>query len=236
MNYKIINNENNLRNFINFLPELQSHEMYYVSLFARKKYAPEILKDDKSQLKRFTSNKQFLFSKIKQLECEIGSYIAKNDTPIPQESLAVYISINPRDMIKATKDSLKEFVNKITENYNGYNPHQLVLSNIQTACSRKVYFEFDFDNVDLNSTLEQIKSDAKINMDCLRTVITRGGFHLLVEIEKIEKQYTKTWYNSISKLEGVDVCGDKLIPIPGCLQGGFEPVLITNLLKIINGK
>jgi hypothetical protein len=229
MNYKIINNETNLKQFIDFLPELKNHEMYYVSLFARKKYAPELLKDDKAQLKRFTSNKQFLFSKIKQLECEIGSYIAKNNTPIPQESLALYISINPRDLIKATKNSLKEFVDILYENYNGYNPHQIVLSNIQTSCTRKIYFEFDFDNVDFIETLEQIKNNGKINTDCLRAVITRGGFHLLVELDKIEKQYTKTWYNSIAKLPGIDVKGDKLIPIPGCLQGGFEPILIKDI-------
>ena len=37
MNYKIIENEPQLVEFIEWLPELQENEYYFVSLFARKK-------------------------------------------------------------------------------------------------------------------------------------------------------------------------------------------------------
>jgi hypothetical protein len=46
---------------------------------------------------------------------------------------------------------------------------------------------------------------------------------LLVDYEKIDKEFTKTWYNAISKIEGVDVRGDNLLPVVGCYQGGFIP-------------
>lgn len=39
MNYKIIINEQILKDFIeNFLPDLESHEQFYVCLFSRSKY------------------------------------------------------------------------------------------------------------------------------------------------------------------------------------------------------
>lgn len=223
MNYKIIEDEAKLRHFIDWLPELQDNETYYVSLFARNKYAPE-LKGDKAQLKRFTSSKEYLFDKIKQLECELGAYKIKG-VAIPQNALALYITPNPRDLEKASKNALIRFAELITKPYNGYNPHQEVMTEIQKAHSRKIFFDLDFDNVDLDQTLEKIKDF--INMDCVHIVKTRGGFHLLVELAKMDKAFEKNWYKNLTSLEGCDVRGDNLLPVVGCAQGGFVPYLYT---------
>jgi hypothetical protein len=220
MNYKIIQDEALLREFVDWLPDLQKNETYYVCLFARNKYAPE-LKGDKAQLKRFTSDKAHLFDKIKQLECEVGSYKVK-DTIVPQEALALYITPNPRDLEKASKNALIRFAELITRPYNGYNPHQEVMTEIQKAASRKVYFDLDFDNVALDETLEKL--EPMINMNCVKIVKTRGGFHLLVELAKLDKAFEKSWYKNLSSLEGCDVRGDNLLPVVGCSQGGFVPI------------
>lgn len=221
MNYKIIADERKLVEFINWLPELKPDETYYCCLFARKKYAPESgLKGDKSQLKRFTSNKQYLFDKIKQLECEVGSYLS-NGIVVPQESLALYITPNPRSLTLATRNSLIEFAKRITGSYDGYNPHQLVMSEIQKAASGKRYHDFDFDFVEVEAVKEILKG--QINEDALTFVKTRGGFHLLIDYNKVHLNYRKSWYNTVSKIEGVDVSGDGLLPVVGCYQGGFVP-------------
>lgn len=224
--YIIITDKEKLREFIEWLPDLKNGECYYVCLFARSKYAKEYgLSSDKQQLKRFTTSKEYLIEKLEQLEIQLDRYYQKH-SPIPQQALAVYITPNPRSYVKATKESLKKFVDLITNEYNGYNPHQEVLSQIQVACGTKKYFDLDFDN----TTIEEMKPmiDGKINEDCLTYVQTRGGFHLLVELEKIEKQYIKNWYNNLTKLPNCDVRGDNLLPIPGTYQGGFTPVLFKN--------
>lgn len=225
MNYKIIQNKALLRDFIDWLPALERHETYYVSLFARNKYEQKtkVLKADKAQLKRFTTNKENLFDKLKQLEVEVGAYKAGGQI-VSQETLAVYINPNPRDLIKATKQSLIKFAELITRDYNGHNPHQEVMSEIQKAYSRKIFFDLDFDNVPLESTMEEVKKF--INKECLKILKTRGGFHLLIELSKLDKTYEKTWYKNISSIEGCDIKGDNLIPIVGCTQGGFIPHFI----------
>ena len=72
--YKIINDEEALINFINWLPDLRDNETFYLSLFARKKYAPEagfVKANDKTQLKRFTAIKLNMLDKIKQKNWKI---------------------------------------------------------------------------------------------------------------------------------------------------------------------
>ena len=84
--------------------------------------------------------------------------------------------------------------------------------------------DFDFDDITINEIKPELKTI--INEDALTFIKTYSGFHLLVEVKKIKKEYFKTYYNAISKLPNCDVRGDNLLPIPGCTQGNKVPELI----------
>ena len=230
MNYSIVKDEEILRDFINWLPDLERDETYYCALFSRKKYTDDPnIKSDKSQLKRFTTKKEYLFQKLKQVETEVGTYY-QDKYPIPQDSLSVYISVNPRSFVKAAKNGLITLANLITKDYSGYNPHQVIMSEIQKAWGRKIFIDFDFDfplekkEMDIDSIKNKIFQ--YVNKEAVNILLTRGGFHVLIETLKIEKEFEKTWYKNIFGLSGVDVKGDNLIPIPGCFQGGFVPYFL----------
>lgn len=223
--YRIIKNLDQLESFIRWLPALAENEIFYLALFARKKYCEQVknIKTDKAQCKRFTSKTPRLIEKIRQLECPVDSYSIKGIT-IPQEALALYISVNPRDLYEATKNGLIKFANLMTQPYNGYNPHQEIMSEIQRSCSRKVWLDFDFDGVELQPTIEHISRS--LNLDCVRVLKTHSGFHVLVNLKTIHSEFSKTWYRNITQLPGIDVRGDNLIPVPGCVQGNFVPHFI----------
>ena len=226
MNYKIVKDEKLLKEFIDWLPELRETEKYYLCLFARNKYCKELthIKSDKAQLKRFVSDKERMFQKIKQLEIEVGWYRQKHMV-VPEEALALYITPNPRDMWKATVNSMVKLANCIRDQNIMVNPHQEVLSEIQRTKSRTCWIDFDIDKEgeQLDHAVEYIKKH--INEDAVVWLRTRGGMHCLVDPNKVEQQYKSNFYVKILAL--ADQTGDNMIPVPGCTQGMFIPHFIT---------
>lgn len=224
-NYKIIKDTTLLKEFIDWLPDLQEYEKFYYCCFSRKKYiqdkslAPNS-STDKNQLKRGLSDKERLLEKLWQLEVPYGAYINRTTKqPIPQESLAVYITPNPRDCYKSTLNGAICLINAIKNRYTRFNPHQEILSEIHRTPSKKKYLLFDFDTEDENVIRRAIDI-----VDGYCTVIkTRGGYHLHVHLDKTKEISEKMWHKQISSFIEVDVTGDNMTPIVGCTQGGFVP-------------
>jgi hypothetical protein len=224
MNYEVVSNSLLMEEFINWLPDLKPGETYYVALLARNKYAKHLgigtFNSDKHNCKRFAATKKDLMDKIKQLECEVGTYVLKG-IPIPQEALSLYITINPRDHVRATKQSLVKFAELVASGSTNHNVFQEAMSQLHKSPGTKNYLDIDFDGVkpeDFKKAVQGI-----INEDAVTILHTRGGFHALVDLRKVEKQYTKSWYNKVVNMPGADIRGDNMIPIPGSYQGGFMP-------------
>lgn len=222
MNYKIITDEQAFREFIEWLPKLQSNERFYVCLAARSKYCKDIvhISSDKGQVRRLLCTKDAIFDKVKQMECEVGSYKHRG-VVIPQEALALYIHPNPRDTEKAAQKLLVKLADLTTKKYSGWNLQEESLTALHKSIGRKIFYDIDFDN----TKFEDINIDGIINKDCITYIKTRGGFHLLVELEKVAPQYKNTWYRKLTTLKGTDINYDNMIPIPGSYQGGTTPVI-----------
>lgn len=224
--YQIIYDETLVQEFLDLLPEENEDEIYYLSLFARKKYSPELIwSNDKTQLKRLTSKKKDIIKKIKQLEIDYGLYDL-NGRIVPQESLVMYIHPNPRSQLKAARVLMRKLTDIICDSSKGFNVHQEALSAIQGSKSKGYFIDFDFDiaNRDYDKHITDIALESLGNRNSFKIIKTRGGYHLLVEVSKIEEQFKKTFYKELSK--GSDVSGDCMVPIPGTIQGGFEVKII----------
>ena len=165
--------------------------------------------------------------KIRQLSCPVGSYKQK-DITVPQEALALYITINPRDFIMASKRSIHKLIDLNMQPYNGFHPYQEVMSEIQKAKSRSVFVSFDFDCSHESYVKALWNLRNKINEEAFQTVQTRGGFHAIVETSKVAEQFKNTWYKDIKEQlrnfsSDAKNTGDIMLPVPGTYQGGFTP-------------
>lgn len=232
MNYQIVKDEERLRAFIEWLPDLKETEKYYFCLFARNKYCKELshIKSDKAQLKRFVTDKERMFQKIKQLEVEMG-YYKQREFEVPESALALYMTVNPRNMFKATVNTMVKLAQSIRDQNVNMNPHQEAMSEIQKAKSRTCWIDFDLD-LDSQSQAMEIgvaiaTMKVVVNPDAVTYLKTRGGMHILVDPAKVEEKYKNTFYQNIKKIKGIDQSGDQMIPVPGCTQGMFVPHFIN---------
>lgn len=224
MKHEIIKDGTKLKDFVSWLPDLKPTEKFYVALFARKKYDDSLqtTSSDRTQLKRFLCTKKDLITKLKQLEIDQGGYLLK-DRVATQKSLAVYITPNPRCMIKANKSMLIKLAKAVSDQNFFHNLHQEALSCVHRSKSYAYVVDFDIDDktVDLN-LIKDI-----MHRDCYEILETRGGYHILVNpvlADKIAK--SKNWYSAIQNTFPCDITGDQMIPIPGCTQGEFTPKFI----------
>ena len=232
MNYQIVKDETVSKSFIDWLPELRQTEKYYLCLFARNKYCKELthIKSDKAQLKRFVSDKERMFQKIKQLEVEIGCYKQKQVT-VPELALALYITPNPRDMYKATINTMVKLAKSIRDQNISMNPHQEAMSEIQKSKSRTCWIDFDIDTKGASPDYphylkEQIYN--KVGKEAeVKFLETRGGYHILVNPDTVPLAHKSYFYQQIKEMAFCDQSGDNMIPVPGCTQGGFIPHFIN---------
>ena len=237
--YEIVKDKAALENFVNWLPDLEQDEYFYVCLFARKKYCKHLIKsNDKTQLKRFITKKEWLIDKIYKLEIPVGYYKLK-DVIAPQESLALYISPNPKSMINATSELIKKSVDLIRNN-NGFNIISEATSMVHKSKSRTVVVDFDIDGdkEEIKKTLipklesifpsDVVEIDGKI-CGVYRILETRGGFHIIVNSKNAKQMFLhygespNNWYKAIHNNFEVDMSNDILLPVAGCTQGGFTP-------------
>lgn len=217
--YKLILNEENFDNFINWLPELGKDEWYQISIMSRKKYDSELIQtNDQNQLLRAVVKKDMIKKRIKEFEREVGTLFYKK-YPISQQSLVCYINPNPRCMQKANKLLLRQLIELVDAS--GFNIVKEAKDACQKAKSKSnfVHFEVDEKNIDLDLT-------HCLSIGDYTWIETRGGYHLLVNTANL--QGNKLWYQSVvNQFKGlIDKTGDMYTPIPGTYQGGFEVKMI----------
>lgn len=223
-NYQIVTDEKTLDDFIETLPNTTENEVFYLCLFGRHKYCSTWKNaKDHNQLARFLARKNQIKEKIRRLECPLGSF-TRDGVPAPQECLALYVGLNPRSLARANRNLLVELAKRVADGQTGFNPVTLAHTEVHKAVGQKKYISFDIDGTppeDIQRCDEKIKRI--IPVDSYRLLITKGGFHIIVELDKV-KEVKTPWYKELSAFTGCDVKGtDKLTPVPGCYQGGFAP-------------
>lgn len=231
-NYQIIFDEAELDKFIEFLPDTGPNEVFYLCLFGRHKYCEAFPNShDAAQFARVVARKSELKEKIRRMEAPLGSY-SRSGVIAPQDCLALYIGLNPRNLAKASKNLLVELAKHIAEGNLNFNPISMATTEVHRATDKKYYVDFDFDNKGEKSAAKLAKITTILPPVCYKILETRGGFHLIVDIAKTSELtkgvVSNKWYQLLQSIPGCDVSGSNgLTPVPGCTQGGFVPRMVA---------
>lgn len=228
MNYKLIHNEDQLQKFIDFLPDLNPNEGYFMILIARKKWYPESGIPSAHKLKRETvGSKDKIIQTIRQWEVAEGCYHS-NGIPIDQRNLGVYIGFNPKNQYNACFELINQSLANIRSNKKNINIKSMANDVIQGSNGTKNFIDIDVDIKEDEDYLDIIKFiKSEISEQNLTFIKTNGGFHCLVRLN----QLNNLWYNRIKdhpfKSE-LNIMSNDLIPIVGCNQGQFVPHFLTH--------
>lgn len=223
--YQIIKNLEELENFVDWLPELEENECYYVELFCRRKYALDMPHSKSYNLVRHIAPRDGIINALRRMEVPVGSYTLRG-TMVTQESLAVYISTNPRCLTKAAFSLVHTLLEKIQTKAE-LRPHSAALTAIHRSKARSNFVTFDIDTdpaCNYNRAFMEVRE--LIGGEAVNIIKTRGGYHLLVKLDKVIS-VIKNWHPKIQSLVMPDQTGDILSPVPGCVQGDHIPYMVV---------
>ena len=254
--YNLIQNPEEVKRFLNILPEQSMNECLTIALFVRKKYAKgnksmehlSLSNDDGcwdrtivSASKRDRDNKlqSKVYRAILKYNTPIGTWVDRNGVDLPEDLLSLYISINPRCAVKGTRELISSinrdcFLPTTSEEPFVGNLVSRAKTMLQKNVSRKLIADIDIDIKDEN--VLKVFRDLVQGWDSeVCSIETRGGYHILTDINKMSEA-NKKWHPIISKLadeykdeEGkslVEFKTDTLCPIVGSKQAGFTVKII----------
>jgi hypothetical protein len=234
--YTLIRNEETLKSFIEFLPELKENESYFLILIARKKWFPESDIPSAVKLKRESVNsKEKIIQVLKQWEVSSDCYTSFSK-PIHQNNLGVYIGYNPKNQYKACFDLIEKSLEAIKSSRKNINIKSMANDVIQSANGSKNFIDVDVDIKEGEDYLEIVKHIKKCiggdeNNEYLTFVKTSGGFHCLIRLEKLkEDNDIGNWYQRIKRHDfksELNIMTHDLMPLVGCNQGLFVPYIFN---------
>jgi hypothetical protein len=113
----------------------------------------------------------------------------------------------------------------------------VTMSEIQASTGSKYFLDIDIDIKEKGIANEQLWEVRSRIFKGAKTypIVTRGGYHCLVEISTIPQAIKNTFYKDLEKLSAemkehefgdIEFKSDSMIPIPGTIQGGFKVKII----------
>lgn len=125
--------------------------------------------------------------------------------PIPQPLVALMVSPNPSDWIRASMDTVTEFINSLREGM--LNPERAgeIVRRIDVRLGanamRRTKHVFHMIDIDDKSLIPEIETKVQeiIGYTPAR-IITKRGEHILVKVSDLTKEQARKWFNKIPKL------------------------------------
>lgn len=151
LRYKITNCIRSIKQYIEYLPELEINEGYNFMLLYRGKYG-KTHKGEVNLKSFFTNNKKYILENILQLNSVDGSYNINNE-PVDPNSLVLYTKPNPRSLKMASVNGMSG----LNSNLGLANQNELFNSRKIKQIITDLLVDFDTNSLDdVNKDLKNI--------------------------------------------------------------------------------
>lgn len=199
----------------------------------RKKYHPNRKLPSKmtsgSSFYRHETSGGDLLRTIHRMSGPEGMYPLDNGTPAELDWMALYVTVNGRDAVKAAKSYTLEVTKSMFETgkYTVKHLTSKVIGHLmkpENAIQR--WTTIDIDDVEKNYTLIKSLLD-KYSLVPAYTVTTRGGYHLLFDMYDMSRDNKRDLFKYVREECPETIETDMPCPIPGTLQGGKEVIFCS---------
>jgi hypothetical protein len=137
---------------------------------------------------------------------------------MPLTSMALYGSINPRNVVKCNKEMVKFIIDIGFESLVDIGSKQK--SNLHKFGIRK-FITIDFDNKNV-VVFKSFMKELRQKITVTAVIETRGGYHVVLHKDAIGVNGKFLYKELKAKWIDIDVISNDLFsPIPGTVQGGF---------------
>jgi hypothetical protein len=230
--------EEELKKFINLLPNLEEGNIYFLSLSARKKYLTEEEREffdlGRTEMfgRRLTSKENYIKT-VKELDDFACNYTTRNEKIIPGKSLVFYANINPSSGLQAAEMFNNELNKLVFDSF--YNKQvkpkfarldKLLMNCYQVSRTNKFFIDIDCD-CPFSYIIPVIQDlhDHEVDFNVIKT---KSGYHILITRSTLKYNFTTILKEQNEKLLGergkgeIVINKNGMIPIPGTLQSGSE--------------
>ena len=251
--HKIIHNPDDIRSFANTFNIDKKHLGLCLYLTMRRKYYPTLSQSiiivNRIIIPGGLEFKRCLYQNILRLETPLGSYTDR-DIVVPDEALALYVMIDPKDTIKAMSKVLSKCVDSLCCNSLQHELKSEDLPNAYSLYREEIpksdsigqkHKQIDLDTKDLEKVVEVHELLTRLKIAIVMCIETRGGFHIIY-LANTDKDVNRSLYEFKQKTafnkENIDgkmvtdywfsITKQPTVIMPGTYQGGF-PAHIVNL-------
>lgn len=225
--YELVYDPNQIREWCDYM--WTPHDTHMIMIAARKKYVPDVKVKAAFVLRRDIVNEPGrLLDAIRQYEFPVDALKDDAGNPIPNAALAVYVTLNPRDPLRAVADLAVATTQHLQRRSVGADdvaaPRvvSLAKSLLQTACLKKQYLTVDIDDKALFGAVVSVIDPRQTPIQCI--VETRGGFHIILDLKNLTPEGDSALRLALRAWPKtqVELLRDQNTPVPGTVQGGFR--------------
>lgn len=233
MSYSFVYDEDEARRFVEAVYDPDDGDPVVMFVSVRNKYGAANCHRKATCFSRAavspSGSPSGMMRQIRRYEAASGAYTDRNGEPVDQQHMVIYTTVNTRSRRK-TREAIHRTLVDLSYNPPDVEPKidGLALSvMMKPENGNKRWVTIDIDDPSRAGAVRELL--LKHDVPAAYTVVTRGGFHVLIDLKDMTGPTKKNLFKHVAagmKKIGDTVSTDMPCPVPGTLQAGHRVTMV----------